>query len=117
MRQTAAVLLALALACRPTCEREVLQSATSPDRRYIANVLIENCHATSPFVTIVTIHRIEDDLDPYDAVFTAKGKLAATATWTSATTMVIYVDAEEVYTKKTRWRDIAIAYAPSGDRR
>jgi hypothetical protein len=56
-------LLALVLwVARPRCEQEVIESLPSPDGRYIASTVTENCHATTPVVTLVTIRTANRDL-------------------------------------------------------
>jgi hypothetical protein len=62
-----ALLVAASLLCvllwvaRPHCEQEIGESVTSPDGRYVASIVVENCHATTPLVTLITIRRTNHD--------------------------------------------------------
>ena len=99
-----------AAACEPACDDEIRQSAPSPDHRYIARVFVENCHATAPFVTVVSIGRSTDEFDPDDYVFAAKGSIAAKVTWTSPNTLVIKTADTHFFRQKPRWRDVSVTY-------
>jgi hypothetical protein len=58
------LLLTFSLICmllwflRPRCEQEIGESVTSLDGEYVASTVVENCHATTPAVTLITIRHI-----------------------------------------------------------
>ncbi len=104
-------LLSAATACAPECEREIRQTAMSPGGSHVATVFVENCHATSPFVTTVSIRPAEKELDPDDYVFAAKGSVGVAVAWVSDDAIVIHTDATEVFRRTDRWRGVSVRYA------
>jgi hypothetical protein len=111
VRLIAACLAAVVLSCTPECERDIRETVTSPDGQHIATVILENCHATSPSVTVVSIRRAADKLDPDDYVFSgAKGSVATTIAWTSPATLVIRSADAQVFRRAERWGGVAVRY-------
>ena len=108
----ASVVTCFVLACRPACEHDIRQSASAPDRRYVATVFVENCHATAPFVTMVNVRRASDEFDADDHVFAAKGSVAASVAWTSPHTLVIRAEEAEHFRRESHWREVSVMYEP-----
>lgn len=105
------IVLAILLgSCSPECAVEQKQSVASPDGRWVATVLTQNCHASSPLVTLVSVRCADCELDPDDGVFSIKGTPRVSPRWTGNGHLIIDHDEGFVYRQNAAWKDITISY-------
>jgi hypothetical protein len=110
-----AMLCALCVACEPECADDVVSYEGSPDGRYVATVFVRNCHATSPFVTIVSIRPRDEAFDPDgEYVLSVHGRVPVSVRWESATQLAVSHPSARVYRSERSWRDVTIRYRASG---
>lgn len=113
-RLVVAVACLLVAACGPECAEDVVASEGSPDGRYVATVFVRNCHATSPFVTIVSIRPGDEAFDPDGPyVFSLHGRAPVSVRWDSATQLTVTHPAERVYRSAESWRGVRVRYQES----
>ena len=105
-----ACFVALVAACGPECEQGVRQTATSPGGAYAATVYVRNCHATSPFMTIVSIDRAGDPFDGDDYVYAVKSNGGVSVEWASDSLLIVRAPKAEVFRRHDRWRAVMVRY-------
>ena len=108
----AGVIMAVALLrCRPECSVDIIQQSSSPDGRYVATVFGEDCHATSPYVTLVNLRDARKSFDSNDDhIFAAHGNVPVKLRWTGADSLFVEYDNAKVYKQQQRWSDVTIEY-------
>jgi hypothetical protein len=97
------------------CDEKVDEHVQSPDGEYIATAFEQNCGATAPYVTVVSIRDASEAFDAENAslVFSAKGQRGIRLEWRDNRLLMIGVVGLEwitVYSKTYSWRDVVIQY-------
>lgn len=100
--------------CSPSCDIERIQEVWSPDRRLVATVFVENCHATAPFVTAVNIRCATCKLDGDDYVFSATHTRRVTVQWVTSSRLLVTQEGGQVYRRQERWHNVAVGYEAKG---
>lgn len=107
-----------------SCGDEVTARAVSPDRRWLAAVLVRNCGATTDFATHVTIVEAADEPDDSGDIFVAeaggapqapKGGPEIRLRWLGPDHLLVAYDVRaEVFHQVVRRRGLRIDYRPEG---
>jgi hypothetical protein len=101
------------------CGEDVKALARSPDKKYVAAVLIRNCGATTPFATHVNLRETSRAFSSTrygtieeGEVFRRKGEGWVKLVWTDATHLVIQCPRTDTLEQRGFWRDVTISYQP-----
>ena len=118
--------LFLAVVGSPHCGYEILREAPSPDNTRKAVVVVSNCGATTPFVTLVYLIRYDETFDSQtsdskknDFFFSVKGRNDIDIVWNenyyhynAVLFKVIYQKPETIYRQAVVWRTDRFEYEP-----
>jgi len=101
------------------CENEVKQKVTSPDSFWDAFLAVENCGATTDYVTEIVVASRGKSLRSAmggGTVFVATGLPQIIVRWEGPNRLVVrgQVAEENVVTRTTRWHHIEIVYENGG---
>jgi hypothetical protein len=102
----------LFLSCSP-CDIEHRQTVTDPTSGVIAEVVVENCHATAPFVFVVNVRCRDCDfsIDDYVASFT--GTDDVNLRWEGDRTLVVRYRGSpgvKAYRRQMHFQGVTIRY-------
>lgn len=101
------------------CGYEVLNEIVSPDNKYIATVIKQDCGATTSYSQAVVIREKSSEFDgdnTKDYIFTMNGLLNIGIHWNNSRHLVIEPpDENAIYLRRESWRDIAVSYKPKYD--
>jgi hypothetical protein len=110
LRAAVVFMLLLVVSCSPDCEIERSRDFPSATRQHVATVFIENCHATAPYVTAISLRcaGCKFDADEYVAAFEGTPQVAVE--WQGDGKLLILHTPAKVYRQANVWNDVQVTY-------
>jgi hypothetical protein len=99
--------------CSPSCDIEHRQRVIEPTSGAIAEVFVENCHATAPFVVAVNVRCAHCEFNEHEYVMALTGTDDVKLQWRDKNTLVVqhYVSPDvKVYKRHPRFGETTILY-------
>jgi len=97
------------------CSYDIVREFPSPDKRHIALVILGNCGATTPFVSLITVTGPDKkiDLKGDDYFFSNRGENDIEVIWDGNSALIVSYEGYHVggnYRKRETWRSYSISY-------
>ena len=106
LRAAGVFTLLLVVSCSPDCEIERSSDFPSATRQHVATVFVENCHATAPYVTAVTLRCADCKFDADEYVAAFEGTPQVAVVWQGDGKVLILHAPAKVYRQANAWKDV-----------
>lgn len=93
------------------CDESVPIERQSPDREYVARVVITNCGATTPYSTDVLVRRHWDWLGLWEqSVFSTTGRPYVNVVWNDVQTLHIEYRGSADFKRDRVWNEVRVLF-------